>query len=40
MIYLSGGEKMKFVMCIVSNIESIVFLLFDELDNYLDFELK
>jgi len=28
---LSGGEKMKFAMCIVSNIKSTAFLLLDEL---------
>ncbi|GKW51288.1 ABC transporter ATP-binding protein [Pseudoalteromonas sp. NCCP-2140] len=37
---LSGGEKMKLAMCIVSNIESAAFLLLDEPDNYLDLESK
>ena len=37
---LSGGEKMKLAMCIVSNIESTVFLLLDEPDNHLDLESK
>lgn len=38
--FLSGGEKMKLAMCIVSNIESTAFLLLDEPDNHLDFESK
>ncbi|MEZ7278664.1 ATP-binding cassette domain-containing protein [Pseudoalteromonas sp. 68 DY56-GL68] len=38
--FLSGGEKMKLAMCIVSNIESTAFLLFDEPDNHLDLESK
>ncbi|KPZ66556.1 putative ABC transporter ATP-binding protein YheS [Pseudoalteromonas sp. P1-26] len=37
---LSGGEKMKLAMCIVSNIESTAFLLLDEPDNHLDLESK
>jgi ATPase subunit of ABC transporter with duplicated ATPase domains len=37
---LSGGEKMKLAMCIVSNIESTSFLLLDEPDNHLDLESK
>ncbi len=38
--FLSGGEKMKLAMCIVSNIESTAFLLLDEPDNNLDLESK
>ncbi|QWV05897.1 ATP-binding cassette domain-containing protein [Pseudoalteromonas shioyasakiensis] len=38
--FLSGGEKMKLAMCIVSNIESTAFLLLDEPDNHLDLESK
>ncbi|HCV05120.1 MAG TPA: ABC transporter ATP-binding protein [Pseudoalteromonas sp.] len=38
--HLSGGEKMKLAMCIVSNIESTAFLLLDEPDNHLDLESK
>lgn len=38
--FLSGGEKMKLTMCIVSNIESTAFLLLDEPDNHLDLESK
>ncbi|RJF36824.1 ATP-binding cassette domain-containing protein [Pseudoalteromonas gelatinilytica] len=37
---LSGGEKMKLAMCIVSNIESTALLLLDEPDNHLDLESK
>ena len=37
---LSGGEKMKLAMCIVSNSESTAFLLLDEPDNHLDLESK
>ncbi|WP_417699243.1 ATP-binding cassette domain-containing protein [Pseudoalteromonas lipolytica] len=37
---LSGGEKMKLAMCIVSHIEKHVFLLLDEPDNHLDLESK
>ncbi|WOC27892.1 ATP-binding cassette domain-containing protein [Pseudoalteromonas sp. N1230-9] len=39
-VFLSGGEKMKLAMCIVSNIESTAFLLLDEPDNHLDLESK
>ena len=38
--FLSGGEKIKLAMCIVSNIENTAFLLLDEPDNHLDLESK